>query len=188
MGINWRVWMRKGHRWGAILVALPFLLVILTGILLLLKKDWAWVQPPAARGKGKTPAVSFQQILDATRSVPQAEVSDWKDVERLDVRPDRGMVKVRARSGWEVQLDTQTGDVLQVAYRRTDLIESLHDGSWFHDRAKFWVFLPTALVVLGLWGTGMYLFVLPHAVRWARRRQKAREGPAGTKPQGGAGT
>ena len=53
-----------------------------------------------------------------------------------------------------------------MAYRRSDLIESLHDGSWFHDRAKLWVFLPTAAVVLMLWGTGIYLFFLPLAVRW----------------------
>jgi hypothetical protein len=70
-----------------------------------------------------------------------------------------------------VQVDTNTGSVLQVAYRRSDLIESIHDGSFFHDQAKLWVFLPTAIIVLGLWVTGMYLFILPLAVR---RRQASR--------------
>ena len=170
MAVNWRVWMRKGHRWGAIAVALPFLLVILTGILLQLKKDWSWVQPPTARGTGKEPAVSFPEILAAARSVPEAGVQTWDDIDRLDVRPDRGLVKVQAKSGWEVQVDAYDGRVLQTAYRRSDVIENLHDGSWFHDRAKVWVFLPAAVIVLGLWVSGMYLFFLPILVRWRKRR------------------
>jgi len=168
--INWRVWTRKGHRWGAIVVALPFLLVISTGLLLQLKKEWAWVQPPTTRGKGKTPEITLEAILAAARSVPEAEITGWPDVDRLDLQPGRGIVKVQARNRWEVQVDLQTGEVLQVAYRRSDVIESLHDGSWFADRAKLWVFLPVAVIVLGLWVTGIYLFFLPYAVRWSRRR------------------
>ncbi len=66
-------------------------------------------------------------------------------------------------------MDLATGDVLHSAYRRSDLIESLHDGSWFHDAAKLYVFLPVAVVVFGLWATGIYLFFLPIAVRWRRK-------------------
>lgn len=173
MAINWRIWNRKCHRWGAILIALPFLLVIATGILLQLKKEWSWVQPPTQRGQGKTPTVSLAAILEAVRSRPEAGVQGWEDVDRVDMQPGRGVAKVQARSGWEVQVDLETGEVLHVAYRRSDLIESLHDGSWFHERAKVWVFLPVAVVVLGLWVTGVYLFFLPHVVRWSRHREKA---------------
>ncbi len=74
----------------------------------------------------------------------------------------------------DTELDAKTGDVLQVAYRRSDLIESIHDGSFFHDRAKLWAFLPTALILGLLWGSGIYLFVLPHHAKWKRRRTKAR--------------
>lgn len=170
MDIKLRIWARKCHRWGAILVALPFLLVIVTGILLQLKKEWSWIQPPTARGQGQTPTISLDAMLHAAKSRPEAGVQGWEDVERLDIQPNRGIAKIQARSRWEVQVDLSTGEVLQVAYRRSDLIESLHDGSWFHDRVKFWVFLPTAVVVLGLWGTGIYLFFLPISVRWSRRR------------------
>ncbi len=61
--------------------------------------------------------------------------------------------------------------MLQVAYRRSDLIESIHDGSFFHDRAKLWVFLPAGLILIGLWVTGVYLWLLPHLVK---RRRKER--------------
>lgn len=172
VAINWRIWTRKSHRWGAVLIALPFLLVIITGILLQLKKEWTWVQPPTQRGQGKTPTISLDAILQAARSQPEAEVKGWEDVERLDIQPKRGLCKVQTRSGWEVQVDLKTAAVLQLAYRRSDLIESLHDGSWFSDQVKLWVFLPSALVVLGLWITGIYLFFLPYAVRWSRRRRQ----------------
>lgn len=163
--------MRKTHRWGAIVIALPLLLVIGTGILLQLKKEWSWVQPPSQRGKGKSPAISMEGILQAARSQPDAGIQSWNDIERIDLQPGRGMAKVQSKSRWEVQVDLQTGEVLQTAYRRSDLIESLHDGSWFHDSVKLWVFLPVAIVVLGLWITGIYLFVLPYSVRFSRRRQ-----------------
>jgi uncharacterized iron-regulated membrane protein len=182
MAVNWRVWMRKGHRWAAILIALPFLLVILTGLLLQLKKDWSWVQPPTARGTGKAPAVSFDAILEAAKSAPEAGIQSWADVDRLDVRPDRGLVKVQAKSGWEVQVDTGSGKVLQTEYRRSDLIETLHDGSWFGDRAKLLVFLPVAVVVLGLWVSGVYLFILPWGVRWRRRRERRAAAHKGGRP------
>jgi nucleotide-binding universal stress UspA family protein len=110
-------------------------------------------------------------VLDSqvAASVPEAEVASWEDVDRLDVRPDRGVVKVRSKTRWEVQIDTNTAEILQVAYRRSDLIESLHDGSFFHDKVKLWVFLPAGLILLGLWVTGVYLWLLPYLVRRRRR-------------------
>jgi uncharacterized iron-regulated membrane protein len=61
--------------------------------------------------------------------------------------------------------------VLQTMVRRSDLIESLHDGSWFHDRAKLWIFFPVALALLGLWATGVYLWLLPALTRRRRRER-----------------
>ncbi len=77
--------------------------------------------------------------------------------------------------------------LLQVAQRRSDLIESIHDGSWFHDLVKHWLFLPAAVVLLLLWLTGMFMFFHPIVVRRRRRRReaaalRARQGAA---PDGG---
>jgi uncharacterized iron-regulated membrane protein len=165
---------RDVHRWGSLLVALPVAVIIVTGVILQLKKEVAWIQPPTRRGSNGEPSLSFDQILATTRQVPEAEVEDWTDIDRLDVRPGEGMLKVRCRNRWEVQLDTKTGEVLQVAYRWSDLIESIHDGTFFHDRVKLWVFFPSALVLGVLWSTGIYLFILPYFAKWTKRRKKAR--------------
>ena len=81
------------------------------------------------------------------------------------------MVKVRSKNSWEVQIDTTTGEILQVAYRRSDFIENLHDGSFFFGGAKIWIFLPVAILLLGLWFTGLFLFILPFWVKWRRTRR-----------------
>jgi uncharacterized iron-regulated membrane protein len=169
-------WTRKLHRWGVILTILPLAVVIGTGILLQLKKQWAWVQPPTQRGTGDEMSLTFAEILAAARSAPEAGIESWDDVDRLDVRPGKGVVKVRGANRWEVQVDTATGEVLQVEYRRSDLIESLHDGSWFGgDLTKLVVFLPSGVVLLGLWMTGVYLWIIPYS---ARRRARLRASAA----------
>jgi uncharacterized iron-regulated membrane protein len=165
-------WSRNVHRWGSIAIFLPLLIVIVSGILLLLKKQIGWIQPPTADGPLGPPTVAFEHILGAVASIPEAAVSDWADIDRLDIRPDEGLAKVQCDSGYEVQVSTVTGEVLQTAYRRSDLIESIHDGSFFHKHAKLWVFLPNAIIVGLLWLTGLWLWLVPHL------RSKKRPTPA----------
>jgi uncharacterized iron-regulated membrane protein len=164
---------RKIHQWGSILIALPLVIVLITGVLLLLKKDFAWIQPPTIKGEEKGLALNFDQVLAIARTVPAAGIETWADVDRLDVRPGKGMLKVRAENSWEIQIDTNSGQVLQVAYRRSDLIERIHDGSFFGDYAKLWVFLPSALVLIGLWVTGLVLFFHPYVVKARKRRARS---------------
>ena len=161
------------HRWGAIATSVPVLVMLLSGVVLQLKKESAWIQPKTQRGSNQAPQVSFAEILAIAKTVPEAQVQTWDDIDRLDVRPDKGMLKVRCNNRWEVQLDAATGDVLQVAFRRSDLIESIHDGSFFSDAVKLWIFFPTAIVLVVLWGTGVYLFFLPHLAKRRKRLQKS---------------
>ena len=171
MSWNSRRDLRKVHRWGGALIALPFLLVLITGLFLQVKKEVNWIQPPSQTGVSNIPSVGFDEILIASKTVPEAQITTWEDIDRLDVRPDKGIVKVRAVNRWEIQIDTETAEILQVAYRRSELLESLHDGSWFHDSAKLWIFLPSGIVVTILWITGIYLFFVPY---FAKRQNKKR--------------
>lgn len=164
---------RKVHSWGAIISSIPILIVIVTGIILLLKKDVDWIQPSTERGSGGAPTLAFNAVLAAAKTVPEAEISSWDDIDRLDVRPGKAVIKIRSNNRWEIQIDHQTGEILKTAYRRSDLIESLHDGSWFHDLAKLWVWLPCAVILLVLWLTGIYLFFQPILARRKRKRSTA---------------
>jgi hypothetical protein len=183
---NPRIWNRKLHRWGAVSVAIPFLVVICTGLLLQLKKQIPWVQPAEIKGGSAPPALSLPMILDIAATVPHAGISEWGHIDRIDVRPGKGMLKVVGTNRWELQIDVATGQVLQTAYRRSDLIESLHDGSFFHPNVKLFVFLPAGAVVLGLWITGIYLWLLPYMARRenAERRKTDRRAGRATSPIG----
>lgn len=162
---------RKVHYWGSIAIALPMLVMIASGLLLQFKKQWTWVQPQEHRGTGREPVLGFDEILARVRELPEMNVKSWDDVNRMDVRPGRGMVKVWLQNGHEVQVDLGTGRVLQTAYRRSDLIESIHDGSFFAGNwTKLGLFLPTGLIVFVLWLSGLWMFWVPFA---AKRRAKA---------------
>lgn len=172
--MNINAFTRKTHYWITAFLALPILVVICSGLLLQVKKHWSWVQPDAQVGTGTTPRVGFEEILASVRSVTELEVTGWDDVKRLDVRPGRGMVKVWLQSGWEVQVDLGTGQVLQTAYRRSDLIESIHDGSFFlGNLSKLGIFLPSGIALLLMWITGLWMFWRPFSLRRKRKREQA---------------
>lgn len=167
---------RKVHSWGSLVIALPILVVIGSGLLLQVKKHWSWVQPPEQRGTGTVPALDFAGILASVQTVPELGVTGWEDVNRLDVRPGKGMAKVSLHSGWEAQVDLGTGKVLQTAYRRSDLLESIHDGSYFAgDWTKLGLFLPAGVVLFLLWLTGLWMFWYP---LYLRRKARRRAGSA----------
>ena len=159
------------HRWGSIIALLPITIIIVSGIVLQLKKVSPYIQPPTQRGAGTEPAIGFDRILEVARTVPEAGVESWQDVDRLDVRPGKGVVKVRCKNCYEVQIDAATGEILQVAVRRSDLIESIHDGTYFNDHFKLWVFLPAGIVLAALLITGLHLFLLPYLARRKRVRK-----------------
>ncbi len=149
-------------------------LVIGAGLLLVLKKELDWVQPPTAKGVAQTdvPRMSVDELFRIAKSVEELQLEEWSELSRVDFKPDKGIVKFVAPNNWEAQIDTTNGDVLQVAFRRSDIIESLHDGSFFADWVKLYVFFPTGVILLLLWATGIYLFFLPHVRRASKKRKR----------------
>ena len=158
---------RKLHRWGAIWFSVPILIVIGSGILLQIKKQIDWIQPPTQLGSkpNQTPGQTWSEILTISREIPEADVDGWEDIKRIYAEPGKGVFKVLCRNQWEIQIDMQTGKVLSSTRRRSDLIESLHDGSFFSQFVKMGVFLPSGIVLFILWLTGLWLWFLPRRNR-----------------------
>ena len=147
---------RTIHRWLAIAIAIPMLFVILTGIFLQLRKPIDWIQPPSAKGSEKyQPTVALEQVLTEVKGVPEMKVQDWTDIKLMDLRPKKGIIKVRNNSGLETQVDATTGEILQTAQRRNDYAVKLHDFSAW--KARLWLGLPIRLGFLGIFLTGVYL-------------------------------
>lgn len=149
-------------------------IVICAGLLLSVKKEIGWIQPPTIKGANPqdVPALTIEELFEIAKAEPKLALSDWSTLSRVDFKPNKGVVKFVAENNWEMQIDAQTGEVLQLAFRRSDIIEALHDGSFFADWVKLYVFFPSGVVLLILWGTGIYLFFLPHVKRWQKARKR----------------
>ena len=170
--------LRKIHHWLSVLIILQTGLIFGAGLLLMVKKPVDWVQPSTMLGVDpvSVPTLTIEEIFRAAQSVPELNLKSWDDVARFDVQPGKGVVKVIANNNWETQIDTTTGDVLQTAFRRSDIIERIHDGSFFGDSIRYFVFLPTGIVLLLLWASGAYLFVhtnINRLLKRSRRRKRA---------------
>lgn len=164
---------RSWHRQAALLAALPLLITILTGLLLLVRGDFDWIQPKARTGSTQlvSPRLSFDSLLAQLRKHPQAGVQSWKDVSSVTFNPAKGIFQVRLKNNYEAQFDAQSGQTLAYRFRTSSLLTELHQGSFFHPLAMKLIFLPSGLLLLLLWGSGMVMYLFP-ALR--RRRQTAR--------------
>jgi uncharacterized iron-regulated membrane protein len=164
---------RKIHYWLSVWLALPMALIAVTGLLLQFKKSLPWVQPPEQKRELALPIADWTVLLAAARKHPDLAVGEWRDVERVELRPSKGLIKLIAKSGFEAQFDAHTGELLQVLPRRSDTIEALHDGSWFGGTVKFGWFATSAIGLLLATLSGIWLFVEPYIARARRRRRLA---------------
>lgn len=163
MNLN-RFW-RRWHRLISIFIAAPFALTLITGLIMTTRGFNSWVQTPYEGPKAEL-KISFEQILNACRSVPEAEIKTWKDISQIDIRPSNGSVRVRAAKNLtEVQINGETGEVVTVAPRRMSLLTSLHEGAYFGPWVRYGIFIPASLGVLFLLVSGIVLY--------ARTRKKS---------------
>ena len=165
--------LRKIHYWGSFSIALPLIIMIGAGLLLMVKKEINWIQPPSQKGSDtqRIPMASIQDLFDAALTVDVAKFTRWDELQRADLKPEKGIIKFVSKTNWEVQVDTRTAEVLSVAQRRSDVIESIHDGSFFADWVKLWLFLPAGVGLFVLWITGIYLFT---SAEYKKRKKRKR--------------
>ena len=169
---------RKIHRLtGASLFSL-FLVVSLTGLLLGWKKHSAGMILPKSYNGTSTTLADWLPIDSLHRRASQilhdsvsADLS--LNLERIDMRPDKGMVKfVFIDHYWGIQLDAATGALLHIERRRSDFIENIHDGSildYLFDTDGEWMKLIYTSVagaaLLTFTVTGFWLWLGPKRMR-----------------------
>ena len=162
------------HRWIGIVAALVLLNSAITGFFLLVKKDYAWIQPPTQSGTEGNIAdfISFHELFAVIDQLQHPDFSDANAIDRIDVRPAQSVFKVRSVQNYtEVQVDAISGQILSVASRRSDFFEALHDGSWYGNWAHDLLMPMTALSLTLLVATGLYLW-LKRALLPRRKKQK----------------
>jgi len=153
-------------------LSLALLLIIsaITGVLLALKKDVDVIQPPTQKGVSKDliewKSISELKMLSITALHENYPEQKGNMVDRMDVRPSKGVVKVLFKDGnWEVQIDGKSGEILSIAKRYSDWIESLHDGSIVSDFFKLISMNFLGIGLLFLIATGFWLWYGPRRIR-----------------------
>ena len=165
---------RKFHRYTGLLLAILLLISAVTGILLSLKKEVDIIQPPTQKGLSKDLSTwkSIAELSSLATTAFHAVHPDQKDnkIDRIDVRPSKGIAKVLFKEGnWEVQIDGTSGEVKSIAKRYSDWIESLHDGSIISDTFKLISMNVLGIGVLILMCSGIWLWYGPKVVREMRK-------------------
>lgn len=172
---------RSLHRWVGFLASACLLLIASTGFLLATKASVDWIRPSERKGEPLTTLdrlASVQTVAEAAFAVGLPELKDIKDVDRIDYRPKSNVFKVVSKKGYhEVQVDGNTGKVLNVAKRNDQFIEDLHDLSWFHDLVHKFGLPVVALGLFFLAASGIGIFLVPVVRRAKHRKASALKKP-----------
>jgi uncharacterized iron-regulated membrane protein len=158
-------WMFNGHLWLGIIISALLIVICITGILLNHKRGLGLMPDVPHRPSGElADALSIAELVRlAGEAAPAAAAAG---VDRLDVRPRSGLMKVRFRDDGvtEVTLDINDGRILHVGLRNDVFLEKLHSGEIFGDR---WVLLSdfAAVVLVLLIISGYWLWLFPRSRR-----------------------
>ena len=154
------------HLWIGVLFTVVLLVVAVTGVLLNHKRALG-LMPDVANESPAALGASLPLAELAARARTAAGLSEADPIDRMDVRPDKGYVKVRFDDpAWtEVTVDLATGRALLVGPRSDVFMEQLHSGELL---GKRWVLLTDAAAValVLLLVSGYWLWLAP---RWRRR-------------------
>ena len=159
------------HRWIGIGLGFVLLLTATTGFLLLLKKDFAWLQPPMLRAQPGPPHAlqPLGAVCDAVFRLDLPAFRTADDIARIDFRPAQGVHKVLSvHDHLEVQVCATTLATSGPEPRRSDWIEQMHDGSWFGGPVHRFVMPAAALGLLFLACSGYVMWFWP---KWRRRNR-----------------
>ena len=136
-------WAYYTHLWLGVVITVALISIAVTGVLLNHKRglglmpDVPW-DPTAPLAQ----AVSLERIAYAAlEAAPQESRGSWKPgdavdvalIDRMDVRPRDGFVKVRLRdkASMEMTVDIASGKVIHVGRRGDVFLEKLHSGEAF---------------------------------------------------------
>lgn len=179
---KWIRWFRWLHRKIAIFLFVFFLVISITGILLGIKKQTGLLAPTK---KGVSTDLSTWLSMDSLQKNAIRFMRDSvpgnlsTEVDRIDVRPDKGIVKFTFKDHFQgLQLDGTTGQLLLIEKRRSDFIEKLHDGSILdkifgtrNDQVKISYTVIMGLSLFMLIVTGMWLWYGPKRLRKSKKAQ-----------------
>jgi uncharacterized iron-regulated membrane protein len=160
------------HLWMGVIFTVALTSVSITGVLLNHKRGLGLMPDVANESDGR---LSTTISLDSLARIGIAAAAPGRDVgfiDRMDVRPRDGYVKVRLRdaASTEVTVDIRNGRVLHVGPRGDVFLEKLHSGEIFGSRGVLLSDAAAIALVVTLL-TGVWLWLAPRLRREASSRR-----------------
>lgn len=145
---------RKLHKNLALLSALPLIVIVVTGILLQVRREFEIIQPKLVSSEiTQTKLITLEEIA--------AKHSD-KQIDQIIYRPTKKNIAIRYSNGDERQIHPVTGEIIKEAPRYTTLLIKIHQGSWLGSWGEYGIHLPAGIIFLVLIITGLTL------IRWRK--------------------
>ena len=168
------------HLWLGVLSTIALIAISITGILLNHKRGLGLMPDVPHEPTGEfTAALPLERLAYAALlAAPPAARGDWKEgdpvdislIDRMDVRPRNGFVKVRLRdkASMEMTVDINTGRVIHTGRRGDVFLEKLHSGEIFGG-IRFVILSDIAAIALVLTLiSGYWLWLVPKLSRGTR--------------------
>jgi hypothetical protein len=160
------------HLWLGDLATIALIAISITGILLNHKRGLGLMpEVPYEPTASFAEAISLERMAAAAlEAAPESAKPGWKSgdpvaiglIDRMDVRPRDGFVKVRLRdkASMEMTVDIATGRVVHVGRRGDVFLEKLHSGEAFGGGMVILSDIAAVFLVLTLI-TGYWLWLAP---------------------------
>ena len=168
------------HLWLGVVSTIALIAISITGILLNHKRGLGLMPDVPHEPTGEfTAALPLERLAYAALlAAPPAARGDWKEgdpvdislIDRMDVRPRNGFVKVRLRdkASMEMTVDINTGRVIHTGRRGDVFLEKLHSGEIFGG-IRFVILSDIAAIALVLTLiSGYWLWLVPKLSRGTR--------------------
>jgi uncharacterized iron-regulated membrane protein len=168
-------WFRTWHRAIGVVAAFIFLLITTSGLLLIWKKNsngYLLAETMKGSNMNANNWISLHDLQITGINILKEKLPGMDTtIDRIDVRPDKGMAKVRFKNHYHaLQIDLATGQLLYFEIRRADFIEKLHDGSLFDEwlgsnfiKLSYGSLAGLSLLFLSV--SGFFLWVNPRRIR-----------------------
>lgn len=164
------------HLWFGVVTTLALLVISVTGILLNHKRGLGLMPDVPHEATGAfSQSVTLEQLAEAAlRAAPPAATNGWRPedgvdvslIDRMDVRPRNGYVKVRLRdrASTEMTVDLNSAQVVHSGRRGDVFLEKLHSGEAFGARMVLLSDIAALGLILTLI-TGYWLWLVPKLSR-----------------------
>jgi phosphotransferase system glucose/maltose/N-acetylglucosamine-specific IIC component len=165
------------HRKIASILFIFFFIIAITGLLLGMKSIFT---KTIFENKQKTASITLSKILPldslekiATVFINDKTKNDFKHVERIEVRPSKGIAVAYYKNNFSIQLNATNGIPLLIEQKNSGIIQDIHDGAVLGDlfgnkaggtsKIIYSLIMGTSLLLLTI--TGFYMWYKPKQIK-----------------------